>query len=117
KWAHSRIRRRRDALRPPGFSYMKEGLRFGDRHAVQGIALLHRVDDVLAREHLSEDRMLPVQPVRNYVGDEELAPVSVWSGVSHGKRPDLVLMGISLSFVLEAVAGAAAAAAFRVAAL
>ena len=67
--------------------------------------------------HLPEDGVLAVQPVGDHVGDEELAPVGVRAGIGHGKGPDLVLVGVALDFVLEPVAGAAAAAAFRIAAL
>ena len=61
--------------------------------------------------------MLAIQPVGRDVGDEELAAIGVRAGIGHGQRADLVAIGIALGLVLELVAGAAAAAGRRVAAL
>src|SRR5580704_9954750 len=96
---------------------VSERLSFSNRHTGEGVALPHRVDDVLARSHPPEDSVLSVQVGRGHVGDEELASIGPWAGVRHRKRPDLMLVGVPLELVGETVAGSAPSAPFRIAAL
>src|SRR5579864_7872418 len=96
---------------------MSRRLSFGNGNAVKDVALLHRVHDVLTREHLPEDGVLSVQMGGDHMSDEELASVGVRPGVSHRKRPDLMPMGIALALVCKAVAGSAPATSLRIAAL
>src|SRR5688572_2689368 len=82
-----------------------------DRQRVDRVALLDRVDDVLAAAHLAEDRVLAVEPVGRDVGDEELAAVGVRAGVGHAEAADLVLGLTGADLVGELVPRAAAAGA------
>src|SRR5829696_2837685 len=92
-----------------------------DRRLLRAVARVGRerlegVDDVHARGHLAEHRVLAVEPGRGVLGDdEELGAVRVRAGVGHGQRAadDLVIVEL----VLERVAGAAGARALRAAAL
>src|SRR5689334_13857785 len=47
------------------------------------IALGDRIDHIHALDHLTEDRVLAVQPRSRDVGDEKLTAVGVWAGVGH----------------------------------
>src|SRR5690242_8565482 len=80
------------------------------------VALAHRIDHVEAFDHLAEHGVLAVEPWRGDMGDEELAAVGVRAGVRHRQHATLVAHAI-VGLVLEAVARAAAAAAFGAAAL
>ena len=78
-----------------------------------GLAL-DRVDRVHALGDLAEDGVLAVEPIGLDVGDVELAAVRVRSGIGHGEGTYLVLKPfIAGEFVVEAVAGAAAACGCR----
>src|SRR5579871_1052781 len=92
-------------------------LRFSHGDAVQRVALLDRVDHILPLGHLTEHRVLAVEPIGHYMRDEELAAVGVRTRVGHRKAADLVLAGIVFHFVFELVARSAAPAAGRISAL
>src|SRR5579884_2182949 len=87
-----------------------------DRHGAHDVALADRGDHVHALHHLAEEvvRLAQLVPVVDGA-DEELGAVGVGPGVGHGHRSGDVLALHRL--VLELVAGAAPAAALRVAAL
>ena len=86
------------------------------RSLLIGVDPLHRVDDLEALHDLTEVVVLRRQvDAAGAADEEELAAVGVRAGVGHGHRADLVLLLDGL--VVEAVAGAAAAGAGRVAAL
>ena len=60
----------------------------GDRHLLRrlpalGAALLDLLDHGVTRNHVPEDHVLAVQPVRLGGGDEELAAVGAGSAVGH----------------------------------
>src|SRR6185437_2053880 len=92
-------------------------LRFLNGDRVQRVALLHSVYDILPLLNLAKHGVLAIEPVGDNMRNEKLAAVGVGSGIGHRKGPDLVLVGIAPGFILEAVAGAAAAGGGRIAAL
>src|SRR6185295_4234357 len=75
-----------------------------DCHILHGVALLDRVDDILAVDHLAEDCVFAVEVGLRRVDDEELAAVGVGASVGHGDRPSLVLERVVAHLVLEGVA-------------
>src|SRR5271168_3048295 len=90
---------------------------FGAVHAVAG-DFADLFDDVVAFDDFTEDGVLAGEPAGVGDGDEELAAVGVGAGVRHGELArSLEVVGRTLGFVGELVAGAAHAGAFGVAAL
>src|SRR6185436_15052126 len=66
---------------------------------------------------LAEDRVLAVEPWRGHEREEELAAVRSRTGVRHAQQPRAVVLHAGGELAVEAVAGAAGAAAERTAAL
>src|SRR5258708_1457455 len=66
------------------------------------------VRHVLPFHHLAENGVLVVQPRRRRYGDEKLAAVRPWTGVSHGKLSGLGVLQRSVKLVGESVTRSAA---------
>ncbi len=91
--------------------------RIYDFDGFDGIALLHRVDDIDAGGDFTEDGVFAVQ-VRGWtVRYEELASVAVRAGVGHGEDTWLVVLEGLADFVGKPVVGPAEASASGVATL
>ena len=97
KQRQDELRGREAAFREPGCaapqshaaaafdeSEKPSGLAFLNLHRFQLIAFLNLVDHILTTLHLTEHGVLAVQPIRDYVRDEELAAVGVRARVGHG---------------------------------
>src|SRR5438046_1364588 len=78
-----------------------------------------RVDDLLRAfvGDLTEDRVLPVEPVRRGDGDEELRPVGTGAGVRHGEQVRPVEGQLGVDLVAELVPRATPPGTGRVASL
>src|SRR5271165_665471 len=92
-------------------------LRFLDGHALDLVALLYRIHDVLSTANLAEDRMLAVQPVGRDMGDEELAAVRVRTGIGHRQRTHLMKIWVAFGFIRKSIPRAAASTPHGIAAL
>lgn len=73
-------RPRRRLVNKPDFP---ERLSFANRHALNGIALTNRIDDILTGSHFAEHSMAPVQVRLGRVRDKKLAAIGVRSRVGH----------------------------------
>ena len=80
--------------------------------------MFDRIDHVLAALDLSKNGVLPIEPVGDDVGDEELAAIRIGAGVCHREFASFVeLVGRTLSLVFELITGTAKAGACRISAL
>lgn len=59
----------------------------GFRSAALCALLLYRLDNINALHDVAKHHVLPVEPVGRSCADEELGPVGVGPGVSHGQSP------------------------------
>ena len=90
---------------------------FFDFYRVQLIALLDGIHHVLPGTNFAEDSMLPIEPIRDHMGDEKLAAVRIGAGIGHREGTSLVLVWITLGLIFEFVAWSAGSCSRGVAAL
>ena len=100
-----------------GRQFPVQHLFFADHDGFHDVALLDRVDDILAFENLAKHRMLAVQPRSGDVGDEELRAVGVGAGVGHRQDAGCVVFEIGMKFVFKRVTRPASSRAIGAAAL
>ncbi len=95
----------------------RERLSFANRHALNGIALTNRIDDILTSNHFAEHGMAPIQVRLGRVRDEKLAAIGVRSRIGHRQRTGFVAQWVIGQFIFESIAGTAGAATGGIAAL
>src|SRR5579859_2227029 len=82
-----------------------------------GADMTDRLDNLAARDHLAEDRVLALQPRRRNRGDEELRAVGAGPRVGHREQVGTVESQVRVDLVGEFVAWPAGAGSERVTAL
>lgn len=71
------------------------------------VALLDRVDDVLASGHFAKHGMLSIEPRAGDVGDEELRTIGVGAGIGHRENARTGVLQRGMEFIGKFVAWAA----------
>ena len=91
----------------PGF--YRINLFFGCGYFDHGIALGDCVDHIHAVGHFSKNGVFSIQVGLRGMGDEKLAAIGVWTGISHGDHPGFVLKRVAINLVRKFITGATAA--------
>src|SRR3972149_2113719 len=78
-----------------------------DRDLCHRIALSNCIDDILAADYLTENRMLAVEVRLRRVRDEELTAIGIRSCIGHRNYTCIVSQRVTFDFIFELVSGAA----------
>ncbi|CAD75263.1 conserved hypothetical protein [Rhodopirellula baltica SH 1] len=90
---------------------------FGDANSLHRVALLDRINDVLAFDDFAKHAVSIVEVRLSFMSDEKLRPIGVGTGVGHRQNAGTIMLELGMELIFKLVTGSTTPAAFGATAL